>query len=104
MTKAERAERLWLAIAVSVLWLVVIGATVERDQRQETLGKVRRPEAAAPPRRHRLFVLGLAEWLVSWASGRPVPLGKLTPEPWADEWHDVPTLTEKQFCSEELYP
>jgi hypothetical protein len=103
MTKAERAERLWLAIAVSVLWLVVIGAAVEGDQRQETLGTVRQPTVASP-RRHRLFVLGLAEWLVSWARGRSLPMSKLAPEPWADEWHDVPTLTEKQFCSEELYP
>jgi hypothetical protein len=105
MTKAERAERLWLAIAVSVLWLVVIGAAVEGDQRQETLGKVSNPSAsAAPPRRHRLVVLGLAEWLASWVSGRPLPTRKLAAEPWADVWHDVPTLTEKQFCPEYLYP
>jgi hypothetical protein len=105
MTKAERAERLWLAIAVSVLWLVVIGAAVEGDERQETLGKVGRPTASqVPPRRHRLFVLGLAAWSASRASGRPVPLRKLPPEPWADAWHDVPTLTEEQFRCAELYP
>jgi Transposase DDE domain len=105
MTKAERAERLWLAIAVSVLWLVVIGAAVEGDQQQETLREVRTPtRAQAPPRRHRLFVLGLAEWLACWQSGRPWLSRKLTAEPWADVWHNVPTLTEMQFCSEYLYP
>lgn len=105
MTKAERAERLWLAIAVSVLWLVVIGATVAGDEQRETLGKVCTSAAAAgAPRRHRLFALGLAAWLASWMTGRTLIIGKLTPETWPSEWHDVLTFTEKQFCSEELYP
>jgi Transposase DDE domain len=99
MTKAERAERLWLAIAVSVLWLVVIGAAVEGDERSETLGKVRMPTASkAPPRRHRLLMLGLAEWLAVWQSGRTLPQRKLPPEIWPEVWHDVPILTEQQFC------
>jgi hypothetical protein len=101
MTKAERAERLWLAIAVSVFWLVVIGASVEGDERRETLGKV---PATTSPRRHRLFTLGLAAWLVSKIKGRPLTINKLATEPWPDEWHNVPTLSEKQFCSGELYP
>jgi hypothetical protein len=101
MTKAERAERLWLAIAVSVLWLVVIGATVEVDERRETLGAL---STKATCRRHRLFVLGWAEWLASRIAGRSLTIAKLAPETWPDEWHNVPTLTEEQFCSEELYP
>ena len=73
--------------------------------RQETLGKVRQTGALPrPARRHRLFALGLAEWLACWVSGRPLPIQKLGPQPWADEWHDVPTLTENQLCSNELYP
>lgn len=105
MTKAARAERLWLAIAVSVLWLVVIGATVEGDQRQETLGEVRTPAPSkALPRRHRLFKLGLAEWLVCWQSSRPLPMARLPAETWPEVWHDVPILTENQFCTQSLYP
>ena len=104
MTKAARAERLWLALAVSILWLVVVGAAVEGDERAETLGPVRRAQAAPPPRRHRLFVQGLAAWLTSWLNGQPLPLRPLPPEPWPDVWHDVPQVTEKQFCSQELYP
>jgi hypothetical protein len=102
MTKAGRAERLWLAIAVSLLWLVVIGAAVEGDVRRETLGPV--AEGAGAARRRRLFVLGLAEWLAALINGRPLPQGKLAPEPWPDAWHDVPIPTEQAFCSEELYP
>jgi hypothetical protein len=104
MTKAERAERLWLAIAVSVLWLVVIGAVVEGDARRETVGEIKHPGRSATPRRHRLFVVGWAEWLAVLVQGRGLPQGQLTPEPWPDTWHDVPTVTEQEFCSQELYP
>jgi hypothetical protein len=105
MTQAGRAERLWLALAVSVLWLVVIGAAVEGDQRQETLDKVRQKQpSATAQRRHRLFVLGLAELLAALIKGQPLPNGKLAPEPWPDTWHDVPTLTEQEFGVAGIYP
>lgn len=106
MTKAERAERLWLALAVTILWLVVIGATVEGAERKETLGEIKATASRRrrAPRRHRLFVVGMAEWLAALVSGRPLPEGKLAPEPWPDVWHDVPTLTEQEFYSSELYP
>jgi hypothetical protein len=107
MSNPERAERLWLALAVTLLWMVVIGAEVEAAQRKETLGKVttQRSRPAAPAaRRQRLVVLGLAECLAAWVSGRPLPQGKLVPEPWPDTWHDVPTLTEAAFNCGELYP
>ena len=99
MTKPERAERLWLAIAVTLLWLVVLGAQVEADERRETLGKT--PPAA---RRQRLFTRGLAEWLAAQLSGRPLLHGKLPPEPWPEEWHEIVTPSEQAFCSKELYP
>jgi hypothetical protein len=105
MTKPERAERVWLAIAVAVLWLVVIGAEVEGAERRETIGEVRAAaarEEQVAGRRHRLFVVGLAEWLAALVSGRPLPAGKLAPEPWPDTWHDVGPLTEQEFA--ELYP
>jgi hypothetical protein len=105
MTKAERAERLWLALAVCVLWLVVIGAQLEGVSRKETMGKVANPASSAPAaRRNRLVVLGLAQWQVAQAKGQALVIGKLPPEPWADVWHDVPTLSEEQFVVENLYP
>jgi hypothetical protein len=101
MTQAGRAERLWLAIAVAVLWLVVIGAVVEGDRRQETLGKARGQQAAgrrrAVVRRHRLFVVGLARWLAAQVRGEALPEGKLAPEPWPEVWQDMPTPTEQEF-------
>jgi len=96
MSDPGRAERLWLAIAVTILWLVVIGAVVEGDRRRETVGEL--GAAAAPPRRQRLLEVGLAEWLAAQLSGRPLPRGPLPPDPWPDVWHEVPTLTEQEFC------
>lgn len=104
MTKAERAERLWLAIAVSVLWLVVLGASVEGDPQRETLGAGRLQEAAEAgqpggQRRHRLFVLGWAACLAALLKGQPLLPGKLAPEPWPEVWHDIPTVSEQEFSS-----
>jgi hypothetical protein len=107
MRQPRRVERLWLAIAVTLLWLVVIGAVVEGDARRETLGQLSNPGVRPPqtrPRRRRLLLLGLAEWLAALLSGRPLPQGKLAPEPWPDEWHNVPTITEQEFCSDKTYP
>jgi hypothetical protein len=111
MQDARRAERLWLPLAVSMLWLVVIGAEVEADQRRETLGELPGTDRPDQPgqrpqtvRRQRLFVVGLAEWLAALVNGRPLPQGHLAPEPWPEVWHDVPLLTEQAFCSDKTYP
>jgi hypothetical protein len=100
-----RVARLWLAVAVALLWLVVIGAQVESDARKETVGEVRQGPAASG-RRHRLLTLGQAWWLAALVQGRPLPLpaGKLPQEPWPEPWHDVPTLTEVDFLSGPTYP
>jgi hypothetical protein len=55
-------------------------------------------------RRHRLLVLGLAEWLAAQLQGRPLPLGKLAAEPWPEVSHDVATLTERDFLAQQTYP
>jgi len=107
MKESGRAERLWLAIAISILWLVVIGAQVEGDERRETLGRL--PQGATEgqagaARVHRLFLVGMVEFLAALLSRRPLPQGKLAPEPWPDAWHDVPTITEQEFCSDKTYP
>jgi Transposase DDE domain len=104
MRDPARAERLWLALAVTLLWLVVIGAAVEGDQRQETVGALPARTEPARPRRHRQWVLGLAAWRAALACGRPLPLQKLPPEPWPEAWQDVPTVTEQEFWSDKTYP
>jgi hypothetical protein len=107
MSDPGRAERLWLAMAVATVWLLVIGAAVESDERKETLGALPggAGRGARPPQRlHRLLALGLAEWLAAAVSGRCVPLGKLPAERWPDTWHDVPTVREQEFLSQQTYP
>lgn len=101
MSKPERAERLWLAIAVTIVWLVVIGAVVEGAAEQATLGPTGGQTAAAGKRvgvrRHRLLVLGLARWLAAQVNGQGPPHGKLAPEPWPEVWQEMPILTEQEF-------
>jgi hypothetical protein len=102
MKKAERAERLWLAMAVTIWWRVVLGAVVAGDRPQETLGP-RRPANGAEQnrvvrRRPRLFVLGWARWLAAQVRGAVLPQGKLTPAPWPEVWQEVLTPTEQEFA------
>jgi hypothetical protein len=107
MSDPARAERLWLALAVATLWLVVIGAVLESDERKETSGELPRG-AGGRPRGHRLFTLGLAAWLAAAVSGTELPLGKLPTEEWAETWHDVPTAKERElfpeFFPQQTYP
>jgi hypothetical protein len=104
-TDPGRVERLWLAVAVTLWWLVVLGAAVERDACRETVGEIRRPRTAAG-RVHRLLGLGLAAWLAALAQGRalPLPVGKLPEESWPETWHAVPSLTEAEFLLGPTYP
>ena len=104
MTKAERAERLWLALAVTILWMVVIGAVVEGVDRKETLGDIATEPTETATRIHRLFTVGLAKCLAALIKRQRLPQGKLAAEPWPDTWHDVITPTEQEFISCELYP
>jgi hypothetical protein len=104
ITKAQRAERMWLALAVTMLWMVVIGAVVEGDECKETLGEVATEAREKAGRVHRLFQVGLAKCLAALIKGQRLPTGQLAPEPWPETWHDVVTPTEQEFTSSELYP
>jgi hypothetical protein len=104
MTRADRAERQFLAIAVTTLWLVAVGAEVERRAEIETIGPLRWPQgdtanAADRPRRIRLFVLGAAAVLAALVNHQCMPHGKFSPEAWP-EATDVSTISEDDFiCS-----
>ena len=109
MRDPERAGRLWLALAVALLWLVVIGAVLESDERKETIGAL--PRGAGEegrPRQHRLLARGLAAWLAAALSGAGLPVGPLPPEEWAETWQGVPVPTERdlfaEFLPDETYP
>ncbi len=86
MVDPRRAERLWLALAVAMLWMVSLGTELELPAPAE-VPEV--PDLAAllgPPRRRRslrLFRLGWL-WLLARAiAAQPIPLPQcLVPEPW----------------------
>ncbi len=109
MSDPARAERLWLALAVATLWLVVIGAAVESDERKGTIGALPRGAGQRQrPREHRLFAVGWATWLAAALSGAELPVGQLTAESWAEPWHDIAPKTEQElfpeFLPEQTYP
>jgi hypothetical protein len=102
MTRPDRAERQFLAIAVTTLWLVAVGAEAERATQVETIGplpadRTERADAGRP-RRIRLFALGMATVLVAWIKGAPLPQGKLSQECWPGSAHISP-ITEAAFLN-----
>lgn len=101
MTHPDRAERQFLAIAVTTLWLVAVGAAVERQARLETVGPLPSGRAAGVPageraRRIRLFVLGAAAVIAALINGAALPPGELFQEVWPEPTH-TSTMTEDEF-------
>jgi hypothetical protein len=107
MENPERLERQWLVLAVTVLWLVAIGAEVERQEAVETVGELPtaspRSAAAAPrPRVQRLLHIGWAVLVAALVQQRPLPTACLTELTWPQP-HEPPTLSEEQFLSGQTY-
>jgi hypothetical protein len=107
ITDPGRLERLWLAIAVTTLWLVAVGAEGEERGPAETLGVLPRDPGratgAAAGRTQRLFHVGWALVLAAWVRGTPLPEGRLYELTWPEPWHDVPTPTEQEFVCGKTY-
>ena len=89
MTAADRAERLWLALAVAQVWLVRVGTAAEDREALPATGEPVRPRLhQAPPARPAWWRLqavatrGHEEIRMALYKGRRLPLGRLTPEPW----------------------
>jgi hypothetical protein len=90
MTDPRRAERLWLALAVAMLWMVSLGSEIEvgtPDDIAELPDLQRLLGGAGRQRCLRLFRLGWL-WLLARAiRAQPVPLPRhLVPEPWPGRW------------------
>ena len=99
MTDPNRAERLFLAVAVTTLWLVAVGAEVERQAEIETVGRLpkKRSKKEGPRcRRTRLFVQGLTAVMGALMRGAAMPRGRLFQEQWPKAGH-MPTLPENEF-------
>lgn len=89
MTDPERANRLWLALAVATLWVVSVGGEAEATQPASSLAELpllhiarRRTRHATRPRLLSCFRQGLLTILVALLHGQPLPLGRFIPQPW----------------------
>jgi hypothetical protein len=101
MAKADRAERHFLAIAVTTLWLVVVGAEVEHEAEVETVGRLPEGECESKQRRTRLFVLGAAAIIAALINRTPMRHGKLLPQSWPEPLH-TPPVSEEDFLNKNL--
>jgi hypothetical protein len=86
MTDPQRAERLWLAIAVATLWCVAVGAQVEDDPLQAAYysnwlkGSGKNIDT---PRQLRLLNIGLLHMISALVRSHPLPRPfRLFPTPW----------------------
>jgi hypothetical protein len=85
MTDPQRAERLWLAMAVATLWLVRVGGQEEVAE-GGPLPQWKEAESDRPKaRRWRLVSVFARGWLViivALLKARRLPKGRLLPQPW----------------------
>jgi hypothetical protein len=77
MTRPERAERLWLVMAVATLWVVSVGGAADAADGVRFL-----PCFQPPPRFLSCFVQGLNLILVALLRGDPLPLGCFISQDW----------------------
>jgi Transposase DDE domain len=84
MTDPERAERLWLAIALATWWLLSVGGEADSAVAPETLAIVPQTQSSRRPR-WRLVAVFRSGWALIMAAlinHERLPLGTGHPEPW----------------------
>lgn len=101
MKKPERLERHWFAMAVTILWLVAVGAEHERQTAIETMTPL--PGSRQRGRKQRLTELGWAVILAALAMGAALPRGRLTDLEWPACEHDTSVPTEEIFVRGQTY-
>jgi hypothetical protein len=109
MTDPGRAERLWLALAVTTLWLVAVGGESDQSIAVETVARLakagKKPTGTVKGQReHRVFLDGLAVLIAALLNRTDLPPWRFDPEVWPEPWHDVSGMTEAQFCFNAFYP
>jgi hypothetical protein len=88
MQDPQRAQRLWLAIAVTTLWLLRVGgsaeAAVEAQQAEGTILGLPEHSPSKCSRLTSVFARGHRAILMSLFKHRRLPLGQWLPEPWPE--------------------
>jgi Transposase DDE domain len=84
MNKPERAERLWLAVAIATWWLLSVGGEADADLPVETMDAVPHTQRRRQPR-WRLIAVFHQGWnaiIAALLRHDPLPLGEGKPERW----------------------
>jgi DDE family transposase len=89
MKDPQRAERVWLAMAVATMWVVSVGCQAEANTplpMMEALPEQhiarRRASGQRPPRELSCFRRGRLLIVATLVNQQALPLGRLLPEPW----------------------
>ena len=89
MTDPDRAARLWLAIAVSTLWVVSVGGQAETTLPASSFDLLplahiarQRSTKRSQPRLLSCFRRGIVYIIAALLAGRPIPFGLFLPDPW----------------------
>ena len=89
MVDPERAERLWLAIAVATLWVVSVGGEVDANLPVSSLEALPQTHIArrtatkrSRPRMLSCFARGILTIVAALIRGEGLLLGRFVPEPW----------------------
>ena len=91
MTDPERAERLWLAIAVATLWVVSVGGEADANLPVSSLQALpethiarRKASGRSRPRMLSCFARGMVTIVGALIRGDGLLLGRFVPEPWPE--------------------
>ncbi len=102
MSDPQRAERLWLAVAVATLWLLSVGGAADQSVPPSTLGDVtpllgpgQRQRRATRLRLVSVFRRGWITIVVALLNHRRLPTGRFVPELWPSA-KDTETKLEGQ--------
>lgn len=94
MKEASRVERLWLAMAVAMVWTVRVGSQAEVQGLQSSVQsgsktpgacqRRKRPQTHRPVRQLSCPLRGRLVLLAALLKAEPLPLGAIVPEPWPE--------------------
>jgi hypothetical protein len=102
MTDPARAEWLWLAIAVAMLWTVAVGCAAEHAAEQASRCLQMPQTAAGATRELRCFRRGRVMLVTTLCLGQNLPATQLVPEPWPKTL-DTKFIRHKLFTTGKKY-
>jgi hypothetical protein len=82
MDDPQRAERLWLALAVSTWWLLSVGGQSDAAIQEETMARTPKTDKRRRFRLVGIFRLGFNKIMASLLQHEQLPLASGRPEPW----------------------